>query len=145
MISIRLAAIVAMLAASGAAQAQRPASYEEMPKTVTEANCERKETKSFIRFFCEEGRAFWYFTQAGKLEHPGYRALPAGRWSWDDTGAANRALQRINGFGRFDSAEKRDAYLAWMREVSADSSSDAASPQFKREPRGKLYPLPLEP
>ena len=152
MISIRLAAAtVAILAACGAAQAQRPpgyelsAPYEDMFRAVTDAGCERKETGSFIRFFCEKGDAVWYFTQAGRVEHPGYRVLPVFRWGRDDNWAANRALRQINGFGRFDSAEKRDAYMAWMRQVVADQSEStrdtAIIPQFKREPRGKLYPL----
>jgi len=143
-----------MIAAGGAAQAQtRPgyelsAPYEDVFRAVTEANCERKETKSFIRFFCEEGDALWYFTQAGRLEHPGYRALPLFRGARDETWAANRALRQISGFGRFDSRERLDAYMAWMREVVRDQSElarDAATPKFKREPRGKLYPLPLAP
>jgi hypothetical protein len=149
--SIRVAA-VAMLAACGAAALgqTRPgyelsAPYEDVFRAVTEAGCERKETRSYIRFFCEEGQAFWYFTQVGRPEHPGYRALPSYWGRENGAGTASRALRQINGFGRFDSAEKRDAYLAWMREVSADSAKSATDPglipKFKREPRGKLYPL----
>jgi hypothetical protein len=56
---------------------------------------------------------------------------------------ANRSL-RILGFNRFGSAQERDAFMAWMREVRGDWSKSVGSqtaPKLKREPRGKLYPL----
>jgi len=153
MIIRRLAVLGVAMAACGAAWGQAPPPdfrlsppYEDMLSAVAGAGCDRKETRSYIRFFCEKGQAAWYFTRAGRLEHPGYKTLPAYRvQDRDDVLDANRGLRQIDGFGRFDSAEKRDAYMAWMREVFVDLSESTSDPgiipKFKREPRGKLYPL----
>ena len=143
---VRLAALgLAAIVVCGRAQAQTPSPdfqplappYEEMLGAVAEAGCERSETSSFIRFFCEEGRAVWYFSQAGRLKHPDYRVLPAYRARGPaDIAATNRALQQIKGVTWFDSAEELDAFMVWMREVIADSSEIARSagpvPRFKR-------------
>jgi hypothetical protein len=145
----RLAALAVIAAAGGAAWGQAPQpdyprplpNYDEALAAVTEAGCERKETANHIRFVCEEGEAVWYFTRGDRQEHPGYRVLPAYRMVPNGGVASN--LRRIDGFGRFESARERDAYVAWMRVVLKDWSENAPRrfDKPKRDPRGKLYPL----
>ena len=142
----RLAAVgVAVGLACGAAWGQAPGidlpkpAYDEAFAAVSDAGCARTETATFIRFVCEEGKggAVWYFTRA-ESKHPLYRALPAEKLM--QTGR----VPEIHNSVRFDSAEERDAYLAWSREMIVDWSQSMPIRRpapAKRDRRGKLYPL----
>jgi hypothetical protein len=73
-----------MLAAAGAAWGQRPSfssppKYGDALKAVSNADCERQETETYLEFICDRGGAIWFFTREGRPEHPAYRAMPSYR------------------------------------------------------------------
>ena len=153
---VRLAGVgLAAMAVSGAAWGQmvNPAMLrpgpEETLKAVADAGCERSETAAFVRFYCAEGEAFWYFTHEGRPEHPGYQvmsahdSMPSGFDRFVIGPPPTKpAAQSTFGFGRGGMGANVEAYGAWTKAVYAAWQTDAANlrrPQ--KRGRGKLYPL----
>ena len=161
---VRLAALgLALVATSGAASAQvEKPTYEQALNAVTAGvlagQCERTEAERYIRFYCEEGEALWYFTIEGRPEHEAYYVAPArpavqGRLVVPrrDPGMRPDNAPVFSNFGhgtlspRAASAEERlersKAQQAWMKDVIEASREDAERMNRPKRDRGRLYPL----
>jgi hypothetical protein len=140
--TFRLAGVALAAAAVGGAawgQAGPKPSYDGALTAVIEGGCQRTQAERYVRYFCEEGEAFWYFTHEGRPEHAAYFVAPAYR-DLPDRFASN--------FGhgdpyatknREEAQERMKAWLAWQRDIIEISKADAAS--MPRQRRGKRYPL----
>ena len=139
--------------ASGAAWGQERPSYDEALTAVVDGGCERTEAERYVRFFCEEGEAFWYFTHEGTPEHEAYFVAPAYPLVVDRFSALPRDKQDvpvITNFGRGrpagandreEARERMKAWQAWQREVVEVSRKDVENMPPPKRDRRKLYPL----
>ena len=137
---VRLAgAGLAAVVICGAAWGQTPKpTYEDALTAVTEGGCKRTEAERYIRYYCEQSEALFYFTHEGRPEHTGYFIGPAYGFErnlspmvggYDGRGVASReaALERIK------------VYHEWTREMIAVWQEDAR--RMKGDSGLRLYPL----
>jgi hypothetical protein len=150
MVTGRLAALAVAIAASGAAWGQT--SFDPGPapdklwEAVNSAGCERSETEAFVRFYCEEGGALWYFTHQGRPEHPAYQVMSVDDLPYDRFVLIPRdrreSGRQTTGFGRGGFGGNYETQSAWLRGIHDAWKEDVARLQLKpRRDRGKLYPL----
>lgn len=138
---LALAGAAALLACGAAWGQQSKPTYEEALTAVTYGGCERADADRYIRFYCAEGEALWYFTIEGRPEHETYFVGPV-------RGFGGNRLP-IAGAYRGGSSQSREAALErirvhqeWMRGIIKIWQQDAErmQAQLKRD-RGRLYPL----
>ncbi|HEX5007979.1 MAG TPA: hypothetical protein VFV70_12750 [Hyphomonadaceae bacterium] len=162
---VRLAGVgLAAVLLGGAAWGQavpRP-SYQEALTAVTEGGCERTEAERYIRYYCGQSEALFYFTHEGRPEHEAYFVAPAYPVVFDRFTVVPPDLRRSpddapfvsnfsSGFGRGrpvgatsreESRERMAAWSAWQREIIEVSRADAERMQARvKRDRGRLYPL----
>jgi hypothetical protein len=139
--------------AGGVAWGQTKPDYDEALTAVVDGGCERTETERYIRFFCEEGQAFWYFTHDGTPEHEAYFVAPAYPVLFKPFTVLPPDKQDVpivshfgrgrpaGANGREEARERMKAWQVWQREVLEASRKDAENMPPPRRDRGKLYPL----
>ena len=143
---VRLAGVglaAAMLGGTAWGQAvpynQPKPSYEEALTAVTWGGCKRADAERYIRFFCPEGEALWYFTVEGRPEHETYFVGPIRyvRHAMPIFGDyRNKPSQSREG-----SLERIRAHQSWMGEILRIWREDAQRMQERLRDSGKLYPL----
>jgi hypothetical protein len=142
---VRLAGLgLAVVAMSGAAWGQvrsekRP-TYEEALTSVTWGGCQRADAERFIRFYCPEGEALWYFTVEGRPEHETYFVGPVresgrGMPIFGDYRVSRSPSQEV-------APERIRAHQEWVKGILKIWREDAERMRLliKRD-RGRLYPL----
>jgi hypothetical protein len=158
---VRLAAVgLAAASVGGAAWGQAKPSYDEALTAVSNGACQRSESARYVRFYCPEGEALWYFTIEGRPEHEAYFVAPSypvvfdrftvvppdPRRRPDDApfvSSFSSGFSRgrpVDANSREEARERAAAWSAWLNEIIGVSRADAAAMQPKRG-RGKVYPL----